>query len=203
MESMEPNELRLALEAALFAAGEPVSLEKLCAALEAEPEQVEQAAGELADEYDFGRRGIKLIRLDRRYQLCSRGDYGETVRRVLETRRTASLSAAALEVLAVVAYCQPVAKAYIEQARGVDSAYTVNSLCDKGLIEECGRLDAPGKPVLFRTTPAFLRAFGLSSLEELPALESFGEQAAQLLAHSAERLEIRQEKNEDAAQEAP
>ena len=141
MELMEPNELRLALEAALFAAGEPVSQEKLCAALEAQPEQVDQAARELADEYDFGRRGIKLV------------------------RRTALLSAAALEVLAVIAYCQPVAKAYIEQARGVDSAYTVNSLCDKGLIEECGRLDAPGKPVLFRTTPAFLRAFGLSSLE--------------------------------------
>ncbi len=99
MELMEPNELRLALEAALFAAGEPVSQEKLCAALEAQPEQVDQAARELADEYDFGRRGIKLVRLDQRYQLCSRGDYGETVRRVLETRRTALLSAAALEVL--------------------------------------------------------------------------------------------------------
>ena len=84
----------------------------------------------------------------------------------------------------------------------MDSAYTVNSLCDKGLIEECGRLDAPGKPVLFRTTPAFLRAFGLSSLEELPALESFGEQAAQLLA-PAEQLEIRQEKEGAQAQEAP
>lgn len=196
---MEPNELRLALEAALFAAGEPVRLEKLCAALEAQPRQVEQAAQSLADEYDFGRRGIKLVRMEGSYQLCSRGDYGETVRRVLETRRTALLSAAALEVLAVVAYCQPVAKAYIEQARGVDSAYTVNSLCEKGLIEECGRLDAPGKPVLFRTTPAFLRAFGLSSLEELPALESFGEQAAQLLA-PAGQLEIRQK---ETAREAP
>lgn len=196
---MEPNELRLALEAALFAAGEPVRLEKLCAALEAQPRQVEQAAQSLADEYDFGRRGIKLVRMEDSYQLCSRGDYGETVRRVLETRRTALLSAAALEVLAVVAYCQPVAKAYIEQARGVDSAYTVNSLCEKGLIEECGRLDAPGKPVLFRTTPAFLRAFGLSSLEELPALESFGEQAAQLLA-PAGQLEIRQK---ETAREAP
>lgn len=196
---MEPNELRLALEAALFAAGEPVRLEKLCAALEAQPRQVEQAAQSLADEYDFGRRGIKLVRMEDSYQLCSRGDYGETVRRVLETRRTALLSAAALEVLAVVAYCQPVAKAYIEQARGVDSAYTVNSLCEKGLIEECGRLDAPGKPVLFRTTPAFLRAFGLSSLEELPALETFGEQAAQLLA-PAGQLEIRQK---ETAREAP
>lgn len=196
---MEPNELRLALEAALFAAGEPVRLEKLCAALEAQPRQVEQAAQSLADEYDFGRRGIKLVRMEGSYQLCSRGDYGETVRRVLETRRTALLSAAALEVLAVVAYCQPVAKAYIEQARGVDSAYTVNSLCEKGLIEECGRLDAPGKPVLFRTTPAFLRAFGLSSLEELPALETFGEQAAQLLA-PAGQLEIRQK---ETAREAP
>lgn len=196
---MEPNELRLALEAALFAAGEPVRLEKLCAALEAQPRQVEQAAQSLADEYDFGRRGIKLVRMEGSYQLCSRGDYGETVRRVLETRRTALLSAAALEVLAVVAYCQPVAKAYIEQARGVDSAYTVNSLCEKGLIEECGRLDAPGKPVLFRTTSAFLRAFGLSSLEELPALETFGEQAAQLLA-PAGQLEIRQK---ETAREAP
>ena len=118
MELMEPNELRLALEAALFAAGEPVSQEKLCAALEAQPEQVDQAARELADEYDFGRRGIKLVRLDQRYQLCSRGDYGETVRRVLETRRTALLSAAALEVLAVIAYCQPVARLISNRREG-------------------------------------------------------------------------------------
>lgn len=187
---MEANELRYALEAALFAAGEPVRLEKLCDALEAGPDQIHQAARTLADEYDFDRRGIKLVRLEGSYQLCSRGEYGEIVRRVLETRRTALLSAAALEVLAVIAYCQPTTKTYIEQVRGVDSAYTVNSLCEKGLIEECGRLDAPGKPVLFRTTPAFLRAFGLSSLDELPELEAFGQQAAQLLAPPAEQLAL-------------
>lgn len=190
IEQMEQNELTHVLEAVLFAAGEPVRLEKLCDALEAGPEQVSRAAQALADEYDFGRRGIKLVRLEGSYQLCSRGEYGEAVRRVLETRRAALLSAAALEVLAVIAYCQPTTKTYVEQVRGVDSAYTVNSLCDKGLIEECGRLDVPGKPALFRTTPAFLRAFGLSSLTELPELDAFGRQAAQLLAPPAEQLEL-------------
>ena len=170
---MEWNELQCALEAVLFAAGEPVLSEKLCAVLGVDEDALDEAAKALADSYDFDRRGIKLVRLDQSYQLCSRADYAEPVRRVLETRRAATLSPAALEVLAIIAYQQPTTKTYIEQVRGVDSSYTVNSLSDKGLIEECGRLDVPGRPILYRTTDAFLRAFGLSSLTELPELMSF------------------------------
>lgn len=170
---MEWNELQCALEAVLFAAGEPVLAEKLCAVLGVDEDALDEAAKALADSYDFDRRGIKLVRLDQSYQLCSRADYAEPVRRVLETRRAATLSPAALEVLAIIAYQQPTTKTYIEQVRGVDSSYTVNSLSDKGLIEECGRLDVPGRPILYRTTDAFLRAFGLSSLTELPELMSF------------------------------
>lgn len=178
---MEWNELQCALEAVLFAAGEPVHVEKLCIVLGIQEEALHEAAKELADAYDFDRRGIKLVRLDQSYQLCSRADYAEPVRRVLETRRSATLSPAALEVLAIIAYQQPTTKTYIEQVRGVDSSYTVNSLCDKGLIEECGRLDVPGRPILFRTTGAFLRAFGLSSLTELPELQSFEDDNMQQL----------------------
>ena len=178
---MEINELQCALEAVLFAAGEPVDTDKLCAVLEVPEETLHQAARVLAGEYDYMRRGIKLVRLEDRYQLCSRADYAPWVRRALETRRAPSLSSAALEVLAIAAYRQPVTKVYIEQVRGVDSSYTIRSLCEKGLLEECGRLDVPGRPVLFRTTGDFLRSFGLSSLTELPEIEGLEDERMEQL----------------------
>ncbi len=173
------NELECALEAVLFASGDSVSEGKLCAVLQTDKPTLRAAAANLADYYDFNRRGLKLLRLDDRYQLSSRADYAQMVRAALETRKPQNLTPAALEVLAIVAYKQPVTKIYIEQVRGVDSTYTLSSLVDKGLVEDCGRLDVPGRPILYQTTEAFLRSFGLSSVSQLPALESFGEQDPQ------------------------
>lgn len=171
----ELRELECALEAVLFAAGDSVSEGKLCAVLDCDKQTLRTAAQNLADYYDFNLRGIKLLKLDDRYQLSSRADYAQAVRNTLETRKPQNLTPAALEVLAIVAYKQPVTKIYIEQVRGVDSAYTLSSLVDKGLVEDCGRLDVPGRPILYQTTETFLRAFGLSSVSQLPALETFGE----------------------------
>ena len=177
----ELRELECALEAVLFAAGDSVSEGKLCAVLQTDKQTLRNAAQSLADYYDFNLRGIKLLRLDDRYQLASRADYAQAVRNTLETRKPQNLTPSALEVLAIIAYKQPVTKTYIEQVRGVDSAYTLGSLVDKGLVQDCGRLDVPGRPILYQTTESFLRAFGLSSVSQLPALESFGEPDPQQL----------------------
>lgn len=192
------HELECTLEAVLFAAGDSVSEGKLCAVLQVDKAQLQQAAQRLADSYDYDRRGIRLLHLDDRYQLASRGDYAPSVRAVLETRKPPALSSSALEVLAIVAYKQPVTKAYIEQIRGVDSAYTVGSLVDKGLIEDCGRLDVPGRPILYRTTESFLRSFGLNSVSQLPDLDSFGtEDSGQLtLSDLAAQAETQMESRE-------
>ncbi len=165
------HELDAILESILFAAGDPVSLERLAAVTGAEEEELLAAALRLRDGYAYERRGVRLLQLEDSLQLCSAPENGEYVRRALETRKPPKLSAAAMEVLTLVAYFQPVTRTYIEQIRGVDSSYTVGLLTERELIEPCGRLDVPGRPVLYRTTPGFLRAFGLKSLEELPELE--------------------------------
>ena len=200
----ELHELEFALEAVLFAAGDSVSAGKLCAVLQTDKATLRNAAQNLGDYYDFNRRGIKLLRLDDRYQLASRADYAQMVRNTLETRKPQNLTPAALEVLAIIAYKQPVTKTYIEQVRGVDSAYTLSSLVDKGLVADCGRLDVPGRPILYQTTETFLRAFGLSSVSQLPALESFGEQDPQqmTLNELEERLDDGPETAEDTGKES-
>ena len=200
----ELHELECALEAVLFAAGDSVSEGKLCAVLQTDKATLRNAAQNLGDYYDFNRRGIKLLRLDDRYQLASRVDYAQMVRNTLETRKPQNLTPAALEVLAIIAYKQPVTKTYIEQVRGVDSAYTLSSLVDKGLVADCGRLDVPGRPILYQTTETFLRAFGLSSVSQLPALESFGEQDPQqmTLNELEERLDDGPETAEDTGKES-
>ena len=200
----ELHELECALEAVLFAAGDSVSEGKLCAVLQTDKATLRNAAQNLGDYYDFNRRGIKLLRLDDRYQLASRADYAQMVRNTLETRKPQNLTPAALEVLAIIAYKQPVTKTYIEQVRGVDSAYTLSSLVDKGLVADCGRLDVPGRPILYQTTETFLRAFGLSSVSQLPALESFGEQDPQqmTLNELEERLDDGPETAEDPGKES-
>ncbi len=178
---MEFNELECKLEAVLFASGESISEDKLCAVLGIDKKELIDLATKLSDYYDYERRGIKLLKLNNRYQLCSRADYGREVRNALETRRRPTLTPSALEVLAIVAYKQPVTKAYIEQIRGVDSDYTVGSLVDKMLIEPCGRLDVPGRPILYRTTENFLRSFGMSSLGMLPKLSAMLENESEQL----------------------
>jgi len=165
---MEIIDLESAIESILFAAGSPISGEKIAEALELEQETVDAALSSLADKYGFERRGMRIVRLDRAWQMTTASEFSEVVRRALELRKPPSLSRAALEVLSIIAYYQPVTRAYIEQIRGVDSSATVGMLAERGLIEDCGYLDLPGRPRLFRTTAAFLRAFGISSLGELP-----------------------------------
>ena len=159
-----------ALEAMLFAHGEPVELERLADALHAEPIQTQILLEKLQKQYDERDSGMVLLNCEDRWQMATRPYYGEVVKRILDTRRNAPLSPAALEVLAVIAYNQPVSRSFIEQVRGVDSSSTVAKLLDKGLIEEAGRFDLPGKPVSFRVTDTFLRVFGLGSLADLPPL---------------------------------
>ena len=174
---MEMNELHRGIEAILFAAGEPVELARLSMALEADPKDVAAAAEELANDWAFSRRGIRILKLDKAYQMASSGECADYVTKALETRKPPKLSASQLEALTIVAYYQPATKAMVEQIRGVDSSYSIGALLNKKLIEEAGRLNVPGRPIQYKTTPAFLRTFGLSSLEELPPIDkiNFGE----------------------------
>ena len=167
------TQLESTLEAVLFAAGDAVSIDRLCEVLELPRETVLEAARELSSRYDFEQRGLMLRRIADKLQLCSRPMYAEAVRRVTETRKNASLSPAALEVLTIIAYRQPVTRAFIDQLRGVDSGGTLSSLAEKQMIEEAGRLEVPGRPILYRTTEHFLQAFVLESLDDLPALPAF------------------------------
>ena len=174
---MEITELQRAIEAILFAAGEPVELARLAMALEADPKDVAAAAEELANDWAYQRRGIRILKLDTAWQMASSGECADYVTKALETRKPPKLSASQLEVLTIIAYYQPATKAMVEQIRGVDSSYSVSALLNKKLIEEAGRLNVPGRPIQYKTTEGFLRTFGISSLEELPEIEkvSFGE----------------------------
>lgn len=159
-----------AVESILFASGEPIEAQKLAQTLETDVQTVEDVIDGLNEYYSDDQRGFEIVKLDGSYQMTTRAFYSEITRRALDHRRNTPLSGAALEILAVVAYNQPVTKGYIEQIRGVDCFYGINSLVEKGLIEERGRLDAPGRPRLYGTTSDFLRCFGISSLDELPEL---------------------------------
>lgn len=172
---MEFFQLVAAAEAILFASGEPVRCERIALALEIGSEETDEVLSALAAKLETENSGLRLVRLGEKAQLCTRGEYAACIRVALETRKPPALSQAAMEVLAIAAYRQPVTRAYIEQVRGVDSAYTVSSLVEKGFLEESGRLEVPGRPALFRTTDQFLRVFGLSSLADLTPLPTEGE----------------------------
>jgi segregation and condensation protein B len=168
---MEPEEIKRAIEAILFAAGDPVGIERMALAIGVGTDQVDVALKELMDTYSFERRGMRIVRLEDAYQMVSAQEMSDIITRALETRKPPKLSASALETLTVIAYYQPTTKAFVEQLRGVDSSYTISALLNKKLIEEQGRLSVPGRPILYGTTPDFLRTFGLSSLEELPEVD--------------------------------
>ena len=168
---MEQTELQRTLMAVLFAAGEPVSIARLAQSLEIDADELEREAKALMDSLSYNRSGIRIVRLEDAYQMCSASEQAAFVTKTLETRKPPKLSQSQLETLTIVAYYQPTTKAYIEQIRGVDSAYSVSALLTKKLICEDGRLNVPGRPILYRTTPDFLRVFGLSSLDELPEVE--------------------------------
>lgn len=166
----EMKEIEAAIEGILFASGEPVAVDRICLALDIDRPTVELVLQRLADYYSYERRGLRLVRMEESYQLCSAPEYAEDIRRAFEIRKPAKLSQPALEVLTIIAYYQPTTRAYVDQIRGVDSSYTVGLLLDRHLIEECGRLQVPGRPRLYRTTQAFLRAFHLNSLDDLPEM---------------------------------
>lgn len=174
---MEHEELQRAIEAILFAAGERIEIARLAAVLETDPSDIEKAVDALADELAFNRRGIRILKLEKGYQMVSSGEMADYITAALETRKPPKLSSSQLEALTIVAYYQPATKAMVEQIRGVDSSYSIGALLNKKLIEDAGRLNVPGRPILYKTTPNFLRTFGLSSLEELPEIEkvSLGE----------------------------
>ena len=163
-------DLTSAIEAILFAAGDSVPLARLSLVLGVSEQDVETSVKMLQESYTQQQRGMRILRLEDKVQMCSAPEYAPFISKTLEQRKPPVLSQPALETLAVVAYFQPVTRAYIEQVRGVDSSYTVGVLNERGLIEECGRLEVPGRPVLFKTTDVFLRTMGISSLDELPEL---------------------------------
>lgn len=163
-------DLRSAIEAVLFAAGDPFPAARLSLILGQSEEDVELAVSELAESYEKEQRGFRLLRLGDKLQICSAPEYAPVIIKALEQRKPPMLSQPALETLAIVAYFQPVTRAYVDQVRGVDSSYTVGMLAERGLIESCGRLDVPGRPSLFRTTDLFLRTMGIQKLEDLPPL---------------------------------
>lgn len=184
--------MEAALEAILFAAGEPVALERICLTLELDKATVEALCQRLADQYSYERRGLRLLRMEGSYQLCTAAEYAPLIRKAFESRKPAKLSQPALEVLAIIAYYQPVTRAYIDQVRGVDSSYTVGLLLERELIEEAGRLAVPGRPIQYRTTKNFLRSFSLSSLDELPELPSSSAEDGQITLEMQSRLELLQ-----------
>ena len=186
MEHLEMKEIESAVEAILFASGEPVQTERICVALEIDQPTVEQVLQRLMDYYAYERRGIRLLHIENSWQMCSSPDYADLIRKAFEIRKPAKLSQPALEVLTIIAYYQPTTRAYVDQIRGVDSAYTIGLLLERKLIEECGRLQVPGRPHLYRTTRQFLRAFHLSSLEDLPEMPDLGGEGQMRLGENGE-----------------
>ena len=168
---MEQNDLQRALMAILFAAGEPVSTQRLAESLEVDADEIRREAKYLMDTLAFQRSGIRIVLLEDAYQMCSASEQAQYVTKTLETRKPPKLSQSQLETLTVIAYYQPATKAYVEQIRGVDSGYSISALLTKKLIREAGRLNVPGRPFQYETTPDFLRVFGLQSLADLPPIE--------------------------------
>lgn len=187
---MEQIEIQRAIEAILFAAGERIEVSRLSMALEVDPDEIVAAADALADELAFNRRGVRILRLEDGYQMVSSGEMADYITKALETRKPPKLSASQLETLTIIAYYQPATKAMVEQIRGVDSAYSITALLNKKLIEDAGRLNVPGRPIQYRTTPDFLRTFALNSLEDLPEIEkvSLGEPITE--DHSDQQMQI-------------
>ena len=196
---MEIRDIQAVIEAVLFAAGDAVELEKLADIVDVDKRSLREILKKMMDDYNFERRGVHIIRLEDSYQMCTRGEFHDYIAMLAEPRRKQNLSAAAMEVLAIVAYKQPVTRTSIEHIRGVNCDYIVNRLIEKNLIEEVGRLDAPGRPILFGTTQEFLRCFGIAGLEDLPDFESFGgseETGSQI------KMEFEQEKMEETSDES-
>lgn len=201
---MDKTELKRAIEAILFASGDPVSAERIALVLDSDRDTVLAAGRELKAEYERQSRGIRIVRINDSLQMHSAPEYAVEITRALEQRRAPKLSQASLEVLAVVAYFQPVTRAYIEKMRGLDSSYTVGVLAERGLIEPCGYLEAVGRPTLYRTTELFLRTMGVESLEALPPLpEVTGSDAVLQLQQKVDELKALEAAQSESELSAP
>lgn len=187
---MNSEELLSAFEAVLFASGDPISIDRLSEIFEISPEKSEEIALKLENKLEKNNSGIKLLKLENKFQLATRTEYAEYIKKAFDIKRKTPLSPAALEVLAVIAYNQPVTRAFTEQVRGVDCSGVITTLIEKNLIEEKGRLELPGKPLLYGTTDNFLRCFSITDLSELPPLPKDNVQPADM----AEQLEIDSDK---------
>lgn len=194
---MNKKELLSAFEAVLFASGEPMSIERFSLVFEISPDEVIQTMTELSKKLQKNESGLHIVRLENMYQLATKTDYAPYIKKAFDIRRRTPLSPAALEVLAVVAYNQPVTKSFIEQVRGVDCSGVVTTLIEKGLLEERGRLELPGKPLLYGTTKNFLRCFSLNDLSDLPPLPQKEQETTDL----GEQLEMTQELAEEKENE--
>ena len=183
---MELSKLEAAIEAILFASGDPIARDKICEVLSIDKNTFQRVLGKIQSKYSDITSGIELLELDGSYQISTKPEYSEMVIKALETKRDVPLSQAALEVLSIVSYNQPVSRGFIEQVRGVDSTGVIVSLCKKGLIEESGRLDLPGRPIAYQTTENFLRCFGISSLSNLPELPEEDEDVTEFVLESNE-----------------
>ena len=168
---MEIREIQAIVESLLFAAGEAVELEKIADIVDVDKKSLREIIKKMMDTYNYEKRGIHIIKLEDSYRMCTRGEYKDYVSMLMKPGRKLQLSNAAIEVLAIVAYKQPVTKAEIEEIRGVNSDHAVNRLVEKGLVCETGKKDVPGKPILFGTTTEFLRYFGFKGMDDLPELE--------------------------------
>lgn len=194
------NQCRADVEAILFASGEPMSVSRIAQAMETDEETIARMCEDLRHEYEMRKGGIRLVQLDDAYQFCTAKSSAEVVRAALDLRRNTPLSQAALEVLAVIAYNQPVTKAFVEQVRSVDCGAVIQGLMLKGLVEERGRLELPGRPLLYGTTAGFLRSFGLQSLADLPPLP---EEEQQRIMTEPTLDDVIRESEENAAKEEP
>ncbi len=187
---MDETEIKSTIEAVLFAAGDPVPAARIALVLGVDTNVIFETAKRLADEYSFGQRGIRLVRMGDDLQLCSAPEYVQSITQALERRKPPKLSASALEALAVCAYFQPVTRAYVDQVRGVDSSYTMGLLLERGLIEPCGRLEVTGRPTIYKTTELFLRTMGVADLTELPKLPDMsGSEGGEQLRAAIESLQ--------------
>lgn len=186
---MNIKELLPAFEAVLFASGEPMSIDRFAQVFEISPDEVIEIMDELSRKFQKNGSGLHIVRLENMYQLATNTDYAPYIKKAFDIRRRTPLSPAALEVLAVVAYNQPVTKSFIEQVRGVDCSGVVTTLIEKGLLEERGRLELPGKPLLYGTTKNFLRCFSLNDLSELPPLPEKEQETTDI----GEQLEMTEE----------
>lgn len=194
---LDSNELKATLEAVLFAVGEPLEIDRITQVIEIDKLTVESALKELQNKYDNSDSGLCLLKLDDKYQICTKQKYADTIRAVIEVKKNTPLSQAAFEVLAIIAYNQPVTKSFIEQIRGVDCSAVISKLCQKSLIEEKGRLELPGRPLIYGTTPEFLRCFCISSLDELPELPENKDENDKNLQNNSTDLQIIVDENQN------